>query len=372
MINSHFILSRIDRKDGRMTEEVLKQTQVLFTQIEKLTTDEEKLPLRTQVYKLNHGIVTNELNKLKMRYNDMFGSMRDDLYSAITEALWKTICLYDSSKGANLYTIATYHIKEAVTGVIRSEVTKNTLTAHDFKTYLKMRERVNQGATKEELINSGEFGTSGRTVNSIYQLAVGGAFVSDSDAIVTSLTDHENGYKALESTEWIDYIRGNVCKNDDDNWMFDQILESGTVDINATIKTFHLKRPQAARQICSFMRRLKVAVKKDLSGKDLSDLQISPEFGNLLSNDLTIVLDDTTPKFEADNNVIVLDDVRKGGEKVESSVPKEVRKAAAEEKLDTGIDLGIKQFIDDRVREKIDTMSIDEIANYVKETLNAQ
>ncbi len=345
-----------------MTKDILEKTKELFEIIAKLQTDDEKLPYRTEIYRLNYSIVQNELIKRKRRYNDMMQNVADDLHSAISEGLWTAILRYDLSKNANLYTFATPFINNLCSEVIRSEVTKNTLSEYDWSAYCRAKNIIEETATASfsEFIAATDMGP--KQAHRCYRLVSGCAYpMINSDVALVSCTYTQDEFKRLEDEEWIGQLRKFSCRDDVDRWLFDWIMENGNQESIA----FH-----AARALGCTRRHAKLRVSRLLMNMKRFSRQENCRHESVCEDDLEF-MPQTARKNDAE--IIDLDEFVKGGKTVDrkEGVPKVVRQQTADLKLETSIDLGIRQYIDERVREKIDEMSVDEITSIVVDSLKS-
>ncbi len=336
------------------TQEILERTRQLFEEISKLNSDEEKQPFRTEIFLLNHKIIENEMSKRCGIYNDMISYFYDDMYSAITEALWTAICRYDISKGANLYTFATPYINDSCSDVVRSYVTKDTLSKHEFRQFCKMRDMANSGMSREDI--KGEFGKSGLVVKRLWPLVTGNVFPMESDVALVSATQRENGYKTFENREWISHLY-TACEDEYDEWLFWRTVDGELITDMLMARTFHISRDLSMKYIQNFHRKLRKAHEVYVGYADKDK-----------KGDFETVLQPTQPMPETTTPEIVI--LKEGGDQMKIPVPEDTRKQSAVVKIDTSIDLGVRKYIDDRVKEKIDEMSVGEIVDIVLESLN--
>ena len=338
------------------SQEVLKRTKELFLEIDSLQSDEEKLPLRTEIFKLNHRIISNELAKRANLYDKLFTSVRDDLYGAVCEALWIAILKYNSSKNANLYTFATPYIKEQCGNVVRSAVTKDTLSDYEFKQYLKMKTMIENGYSRQDLIDSKEFGKTDMAVNRMFNVAAGGVFPPENEAVLLGFSKRENGYRKLEVSEWISQLRELVVKDEFDEYLFNAIVKGTSKNSKTMASLFNTTRPVCEAKADEFYKRLREAYDALEEGSAGSGKEAEINF---IPGGVATV---------CDSDVLDISDIEKGGRGVK--VPEEIRSAAITTKIDVSIDLGVKKYIDERVEEKIYQMSVEEITQYVVDSLN--
>lgn len=347
---------------------ILEQTQELFEKLEDCQSDEEKLSLRTEIYKLNISIVNREMAKCSQHYNDLISNFYDDLYSAMTEALWTAIIKYKASKNANLYTFATPYIAEARSNIIRSYVTKDTLSAHEYRLYCEMRDMVDSGMSKEEIINSGKFGSTGRVIKFLYPLVVGTVFPMETDVALVSCTQRKDDFAAIDNVDVVKSLKDVVCTNEQYNWLFERAIDGEVASDMLFARTFHVTRRYACQTIARFQKLMRETYLELVGEKKDSVKSVPTTTWNGNRPRKKIVLKTENLPSSETPDMIDINSLGKGGESVK--VPVEARLETIDAKLDMSIDLGVKKYIDERVKEKIDKMTVGEIVNYVVESLH--